>query len=260
VFVRSRGLREPTERNPFRTRYFFHALIHARRPHQLGVAPHALKNTIAGSLGRLRPHADANLPHHPLAHWAGRQMNDRHAAPSSCLPGPTPLQSPAASEIMLQREIWSMRHICRAPEMKKPHRRGRRPGFAAAILARQDHCAERGPPKLSLCERAQSSCGGGETHVREAPPHATGGRGLPIFAKKKPRTRRGQSSLCGDLGHREKLVSHRNAIAGFQPRLSRTQARPLEGNTLPFTWHAGQPIQSPIASMSRRNAPTAGSS
>ena len=130
----------------------------------------------------------------------------------------------------------------------------------AAILARQDHCAERGPPKLSLCERAQSSCGGGETHVREAPPHATGGRGLPIFAKKKPRTRRGQSSLCGDLGHREKLVSHRNAIAGFQPRLSRTQARPLEGNTLPFTWHAGQPIQSPIASMSRRNAPTAGSS
>jgi hypothetical protein len=29
----------------------FHALIPARRPHQLGVAPYALKNTIAGSPG-----------------------------------------------------------------------------------------------------------------------------------------------------------------------------------------------------------------
>jgi hypothetical protein len=32
---------------------------------------------------------------------------------------------------------------------------------------------------------------GGETHVREAPPPSPWGRGLPIFAKKKPRTRRG---------------------------------------------------------------------
>jgi hypothetical protein len=57
---------------------------------------------------------------------------------------------------------------------------------AAAILARQDHFAERGPPKFSLCERAQSSCGGGETHVRKAPPPSPGSGPSYIRKEKAP--------------------------------------------------------------------------
>jgi Protein of unknown function (DUF3551) len=60
------------ERDPFTARDLL-ARLHPRRPHHLGVAPHAFENTIPG---RSIPFADAHLLHHPAACWARRQMND----------------------------------------------------------------------------------------------------------------------------------------------------------------------------------------
>jgi hypothetical protein len=91
---------------------------------------------------------------------------------------------------------------------------------AAAILARQDHFAERGPPKFSLCERAQSSCGGGETHIREAPPPSPG-VGAFLCSQRKALRRSGAqlvtfagtmlSRLCGLVDGRSNLTTNISA-------------------------------------------------
>jgi hypothetical protein len=67
-----RLLWEPTERSAFPARHF-HALIVFGRPDHRSVAPHAFENPGAR---RLILFADPHLPHHPMAYWAGRQMND----------------------------------------------------------------------------------------------------------------------------------------------------------------------------------------
>jgi hypothetical protein len=112
--------------------------------------------------------------------WCSRSRADFKKKPRRAGPSLLGTDQTGTSDEPPMRE-----HKLRSPRMFS--------SSAAAILARQDHCAERGPPKLSLCERAQSSRGGGETHVKEAPPPSPGVGASRCSQMKKPRGGAGPS-------------------------------------------------------------------
>jgi hypothetical protein len=60
-----------TRGEPFLDRHFL-APPDLRCPHKLGIASHTFENPIS----RRFPRTYAHLPHHRLASWAGRKMNN----------------------------------------------------------------------------------------------------------------------------------------------------------------------------------------